>query len=74
MHSLKGKLNEIFVSNIFNGNVLAPLDIPPDTKNTTRGRVGANSNFESNTNTNSICFLKMKQIRIQTLFGFQKII
>ena len=55
MHSLKGKLNEIFVSNIFNGN-------GNDTENTTRGRVGANSNFESNTNTDSICFLKMKQI------------
>ena len=74
MHSPEVVLDEIFLSNIFNGNVLAPLDIPPDTKNTTRGRVGANSNFESNTNTNSICFLKMKQIQIQTLFGFQKII
>ena len=35
-------------------------------------RVGANSNFETNTNMNSIRFLKMKRIRI--LFGFQKTI
>ena len=37
MHSSDVELNEIFVSNIFNGNGLAPSDIPPDTKNTTRG-------------------------------------
>ena len=35
-------------------------------------RVGANSAFEANTNTNSIHFLQMKQIRI--VFGFQKTI
>ena len=37
MHSPEVELNEIFVSNIYNGNGLAPSDIPPDTKNTTRG-------------------------------------
>ena len=37
MHSPEVQLNEIFVSNIFNGNGLAPSDMPPDTKNTTRG-------------------------------------
>ena len=33
MHSPEVELNEIFVSNIFNGNGLAPSDILPDTKN-----------------------------------------
>ena len=37
MHSPEVELTEIFVSNIFNGNGLAPSDMPPDTKNTTRG-------------------------------------
>ena len=37
MHSPEVELTEIFVSNIFNGNGLAPSDKPPDTKNTTRG-------------------------------------
>ena len=37
MHSPEVAFNEIFVSNILNGNGLIPLDIPPDTKNTTRG-------------------------------------
>ena len=37
MHSPEVKLTEIFVSDIFIGNGLAPSDIPPDTKNTTRG-------------------------------------
>ena len=37
MHSQEVELTKIFVSNIFNGNGLAPSDIPPDTKNTTRG-------------------------------------
>ena len=37
MHSPEVELIEIFLSNIFNGNGLAPSDIPPDTKNTTRG-------------------------------------
>ena len=37
MHSPEVELTEIFVSNIFNGNGLAPSDKPPDTKNNTRG-------------------------------------
>ena len=37
MHSPKVELNEIFVSNIFNGNGLVPSEMPPDTRNTTRG-------------------------------------
>ena len=37
LHSPEVELTEIFVSNIFNGNGLAPSDKPPDTKNTTRG-------------------------------------
>ena len=37
MHSPEVKLTEIFVSDIFIGNGLAPSDIPPDTKNNTRG-------------------------------------
>ena len=37
MHSLEAELTEIFVSNISNGNGLAPSGMPPDTKNTTRG-------------------------------------
>ena len=37
MHSQEVELTKIFVSNIFNGNGLAPSDMPPDTKNTTRG-------------------------------------
>ena len=41
-------------------------------------RVGANSNFETNTNTNNIRFLKMKRIRIysefQTLFEYIRIV
>ena len=37
MHSPEVELTEIFVSNIFIGNGLAPSDKPPDTKNTTRG-------------------------------------
>ena len=37
MHSPEVELTVIFVSNIFNGNGLAPSDLPPDTKNTTRG-------------------------------------
>ena len=37
MDSPEVELNEIFVSNIFNGNGLVPSDKPPDTKNTTRG-------------------------------------
>ena len=39
MHSPEVELTEIFVSNIFNGNGLAPSDIPPDTKNTARGSI-----------------------------------
>ena len=39
MHSPEVELTEIFVSNIFNGNGLAPSDKPPDTKNTTRGSI-----------------------------------
>ena len=35
MHSSDVELNEIFVSNIFNGNCLAPSDIPLDIKNST---------------------------------------
>ena len=37
MHSLEVELDEIFVTNIFNLNGLAPSDIPPNTKNTTSG-------------------------------------
>ena len=37
MHSPEVELTKIFVLNIFNGNGLAPSDMPPDTKNTTRG-------------------------------------
>ena len=37
MHSPEVELNEIYVSIIFNGNGLLPSDIPPDTKNTTKG-------------------------------------
>ena len=37
MDSPEVKLNEIFVSNIFNGDGLAPSDISTDIKNTTRG-------------------------------------
>ena len=37
MHSPEVELTEIFVSDIFIGNGLAPSDIPPDTKNNTRG-------------------------------------
>ena len=37
MHSPEVELTEIFVSNIFNGNGLAPSDKPPDTKSTTWG-------------------------------------
>ena len=37
MHSPEVELTEIFVSNIYNGNGLAPSDKPPDTKTTTRG-------------------------------------
>ena len=36
MHSPEVELTEI-LSNNFNGNGLVPLDIAPDTKNTTRG-------------------------------------
>ena len=35
--NLQVELNEIFLSNNFNGNILVPLAIAPDTKNTTRG-------------------------------------
>ena len=37
MHSPEVELTEIFVSNIFDGNGLAPSDKPTDTKTTTRG-------------------------------------
>ena len=37
MHSQEVESTEIFLSNDFNGYVLVPLDIAPDTKNTTRG-------------------------------------
>ena len=39
MHSPEVELNEIFVSNIFNGNGLVPSDMPPNTKNTTKGSI-----------------------------------
>ena len=37
MDSPEVKLNEFFVSNIFNGDGLTPSDISTDIKNTTRG-------------------------------------
>ena len=37
MHSPEVELTEIFLANSFNGNCLAPSDIAPGAKNTTRG-------------------------------------